>query len=74
MEFAGTDWCPASMAFKKDILDSRIFMDFALKNFVMLKIDLPETQNYPDKKLKDKLELAKKYKISAYPTVIIIDS
>ncbi len=74
MEFAGTDWCPASKAFKKNILDSKTFTSFAHSNFILLKIDLPEMQNYPDEKLKKKLKLAKKYKISAYPTVLILDS
>lgn len=39
--FSGSDWCGPCIRERKEILESAVFKDFAIKNLVLVKADFP---------------------------------
>src|SRR5688572_21634910 len=74
VDFTGSDWCPPCKALHKNVLTSEEFKNFAKDNLVLVEIDFPRNKpQTPEQKSSNK-ELAKKYKVEGYPTVIVFDS
>jgi protein disulfide-isomerase len=74
VDFTGSDWCPPCKALHSNVLTSEEFSKFAKDNLVLVEIDFPRSKpQSPDQKKANK-ELAKKYEVTGYPTVIVFDS
>lgn len=71
IEFTGSDWCPPCIAMRKNVFSKKEFVAAASKDFILVELDFPNGD--PDLKKKNE-PLAKKYKIEAFPTVILLDS
>ena len=70
VEFTGSDWCPPCIAMRKNVFSKPEFVTAATKNFILVEVDFPKG----DKELADKHQpLAQKYKITGFPTVILLD-
>ena len=41
MDFTGSDWCPWCIKFKKEVLDTAEFQEYAAKNVVLVELDYP---------------------------------
>ena len=41
MDFTGSDWCGWCIKFKKEVLDTKEFQDYAAKNVVLVEVDFP---------------------------------
>ncbi len=73
MDFTGSDWCGWCIKFRKEVLDTPEFQEYAAKNVVLVELD------YPHKKVQDadlktaNAALKKQYKISGFPTLIVLD-
>lgn len=72
--FTGSDWCGPCISLKKNVFDSPEFKTWSDDQVVLLELDYPK--NTPqDQKLKTRnAALARKYDITAYPTVLFLDS
>ncbi len=74
--FSGSDWCAPCIRFKRNILDSQDFKDYAKSNFVLYNADFPRK-----KKNKLPLELSNSNKSLAeqfnpkghFPLVVVLD-
>ena len=66
--FTGTSWCPPCQALESSILNTSEFRDFANKNLVLVKVDIPRTR-VPSG---DNRILTDRFSISSYPTVILL--
>jgi thioredoxin-related protein len=74
VEFTGTDWCPWCIRLRNEVFKEPSFQADAGKQFVLVELDFPHEKELP-KELKAQNEgLAKQYKITAYPTVLVLDS
>lgn len=70
VEFTGSDWCPPCMMMEKAVFSKKSFKSGAEKDFVLVKIDIPNK----DKALRKKNEkVLDKYKVQGVPTVILMD-
>lgn len=70
VEFTGSDWCPPCMMMEKAVFSKKSFKSGAEKDFVLVKIDIPNK----DKALRRKNEkVLDKYKVQGVPTVILMD-
>lgn len=68
VEFTGSDWCPPCIMMHKKVFSKSEFVSGASKKFVLVKIDIPNS----DKELKKKnTEVLKKYGVRGVPTVIL---
>ena len=73
MEFTGSDWCPPCKALRKTVLTSSEFVEYAKKNLVLVEVDFPNQKKQSPELEKANKELAEKFEIDAYPTIIILD-
>ena len=73
LEFTGSDWCPPCMRLKKDVLSTPEFQDYAGKNFVLVELDFPRGKEQPRELAAQNQELASRFGIEVFPSVIILD-
>ena len=57
-----------------DVADAPLFKDFAKKNLILVLMDFPRPSNQTDKQKKYNNNIAGKYKIQLFPTVLLLDS
>ena len=68
VEFTGSDWCPPCIMMDKKVFSKSEFTDAAKKDFILVKIDIPNK----DKTLKKKnSKVMKKYSVRGVPTVLL---
>ena len=69
--FTGKEWCSWCKKLERQILSKDTFINYAKENLVLLELDFPRgKRNLPQKQI----ELARKFNIKGYPTVILMDS
>lgn len=78
VDFTGTDWCPYCVLLEKEVLKTPAFEAWAGK-VVLLKLDYPTRAGRTEEKLKADPSLARRmalkdqFKITGFPTVILMD-
>jgi thioredoxin-related protein len=73
VEFTGSDWCPPCKKLHKDVLESEEFAQHAAKNYVLVELDFPRRKEQSEELKSANKALAKQFKVSGYPTVVILD-
>jgi protein disulfide-isomerase len=71
-EFTGSDWHPQCIKLRKEIFDTKQFNDWAAKNVVLLELDFPRKKPQDDATRKANSDLAAKYKVQSFPTVLFL--
>ena len=74
VDFTGSDWCGWCIRLKKEVFDQPAFQEYAKKNLIMVELDYPRKKVLPEKEKKQNEELAKKYEIQGYPTILLLNS
>jgi protein disulfide-isomerase len=74
INFTGTDWCPYCVKLEEEVLSKHQFKSYARKNLVLLRLDFPRTYALSPAIKKYNDDIANKYGITGYPTVILLDS
>lgn len=72
LDFTGSDWCSWCMKFDRDILSTDTFATYAKSRLVLVKVDFPRGHPLPTDQQKANSDLAGRYKVSAYPTFILV--
>jgi len=74
VNFTGSDWCIWCKRLSSEVFQQKAFQNYADKSLVLVKLDFPrnieqsaETQNY-------NRNLAQKYGIQGFPTILIFNS
>ncbi len=73
MDFTGSDWCHWCQKFKKEVLNSPEFLDYAAKNVVLVEVDFPHSKDQADALKKANAALKGQYSIDGYPTLVVLD-
>jgi thioredoxin-related protein len=74
IEFHGSDWCPPCIQLNDEILSTAAFKALAESSLVLVNADFPRTVEQPaDVKARNQ-ELAGKFGIRGFPTVVLLDS
>ena len=69
--FTGKDWCSWCRKLDRQILVEKDFIDYANENLILLELDFPKgKRDLPQRQI----ELARKFQIRSYPTVILMDA
>lgn len=74
IEFTGSDWCPPCIQLHKQVFSTPQFQTYAAKNFVLLKIDFPKTKSLAKELIMQNEELAQKFGIEAFPSIVLLGS
>ena len=72
--FTGSDWCPPCQQLEKNILLQPSFKNFAKKHLVTLFLDFPRNAKLDDGVKKQNDDLAKKFSVEAYPTILVLSA
>jgi len=72
LDFSGSDWCGWCIRLEKEVFSQDAFKDFAEKNLVCVLVDFPRAKEQTEELKKQNLDLARKYGIKGYPTIIIL--
>ena len=73
MDFTGSDWCGWCIKLDKEIFNTPEFKQYAKKNLVLLKLDFPRKKQLSAEEKAQNKELAQRYGIQGYPTIILLD-
>ena len=73
--FTGSDWCIWCKRLEGEILSKKEFSDNVGKTFVPVFLDFPSDKSLvSEATAKRNKELAKKYEVRGYPSVLILDA
>lgn len=73
LEFTGSDWCPPCKMLEKEVLSTDEFKKFKETNIIFGKLDYPRRLQQSDEVKKNNAELAEKFGIEAFPTLVLLD-
>ena len=73
-DFTGSDWCVFCTRLKNEVFDQTEFKTWAEQNVVLLELDYPRKSTQSLDIKNQNADLAKRYQIESYPTVLFIDS
>jgi thioredoxin-related protein len=73
LDFTGSDWCGFCFQLDRAILSQPQFKDYANKNLVLVEIDFPHRKPQSVETKKQNAELAERYQIDGFPTLIVLD-
>ena len=71
LDFTGSDWCGWCKKLDSEVFSQQAFKDYAAKHLVLVEVDFPRGFQLPEATKKQNDELAKKFKIQGYPTIVI---
>ena len=71
--FSGSDWCSGCVKLDEDVLSKAEFKKYARANFILFLADFPRKKEQSDKIKAQNRELALKYKIGGFPTLMVLD-
>ena len=72
-DFTGSDWCGWCMKLKDEVFTKEDFQQYAKKNFVLFIADFPRMKKIPAEVSRQNRDLANKYGIQGFPTILILD-
>jgi hypothetical protein len=75
--FSGSDWCAPCIRLKTQVLDTKVFLDYAAHNLVLVNIDFPrKKKNRPDADIAERNKfVAEKYNPrGSFPWVLLFRS
>ena len=73
VKFTGSDWCLPCMKLDKEVFSKKDFKKAVEKDFVVVILDFPRKKELPAEQTKANKEVAKKYGLNSYPTVMLMD-
>jgi thioredoxin-related protein len=73
LDFTGSDWCGYCIQFDRAILSKPEFKDYATKNLILVEVDFPRRKPQPVETRKQNQELAERYQIEGFPTLVVLD-
>jgi thioredoxin-related protein len=73
MDFTGSDWCGWCIKFKKDVLDTPEFQEYAAKNLVLVEVDFPNKKAQSKELKKANTALQTQYKAEGFPTLVVLN-
>ena len=74
MLFTGSDWCPPCMKLEDTILHNSDFKAYSASHLKMRIVDFPRNNNQSKEEKAENNQLKSKFKISGFPTVVILDN
>ncbi|MBC8039994.1 MAG: thioredoxin family protein [Opitutaceae bacterium] len=74
LDFTGSDWCGWCIRLDKEVFSQKEFTDYAKQNLVLVKLDFPRSKSLAAAEKKQNEELAQKYEVRGFPTIVVLDS
>ncbi|MFT4176213.1 MAG: thioredoxin family protein [Luteolibacter sp.] len=75
LDFTGSDWCGYCIKLNEEVFKTDVFKAAVKDKFVLVEIDFPQDESkISEQTKKQNQELARKYPIEGYPTIILCDA
>lgn len=74
IEFTGSDWCGACQLLDKQGLSLPDIQSIIAKHFIPIRLDFLQKQQIPADRLEEIKNYENKYKVQAYPSIVITDA
>jgi thioredoxin-related protein len=74
VDFTGSDWCSWCIRLKKEVFDTKAFIEWAKDHVILLELDYPARAKQPKDIVEQNEKLQKKYNVEGFPTVLFLDS
>ena len=72
LAFMGTDWNISSLKLDREVFDQAEFTDNSKYNFLLCKLHFYQTQERSPEIIRQNGELATKYRVQEFPTVVVL--
>ena len=72
LAFIGTDWSISSLKLDREVFDQAEFADNSNYNFLLCKLHFYQTRELFPETFRQNEELATKYKVEEFPTVVVL--
>lgn len=73
LNFTGSDWCGWCLKLDREVLNTDEFKKYADTNLICVKLDFPRNIIQSDELKAQNQELARRYGIEGYPTILILN-
>ena len=73
LDFTGSDWCGWCMKLDKEVFSTPEFQNYASRNLILVKLDFPRRRPQTEALKKQNEQLAQKYGIQGFPTIIVLN-
>jgi protein disulfide-isomerase len=73
IDFTGSDWCPSCHLLERQVFKTSAFEAFASK-VILVRVDFPHAKPLPAPQKAQNLALGRRYRVDAFPTVILADA
>jgi protein disulfide-isomerase len=73
LDFTGSDWCGWCIKLDREVFSKSEFKQYAEKNLVLLEVDFPRGKALSDEERAQNEQLAVRYQIQGFPTIIVLD-
>ena len=74
LNFTGSDWCGWCIRLKDEVFDKDAFKEFSKNNLILVELDFPKRKELPKEVKNQNNQLNRKYGITGFPTIILIDA
>ena len=74
LHFTGSDWCAYCKMLDQEVLSRPEYNQFATANYITVTLDFPHDFPLADDQKQQNDALARKYNVSGYPTLVVIDT
>ncbi len=74
IDFTGSDWCIFCIKLRDEVFSTEQFRQWAAAKVVLLEIDFPRNFDMDPIRAIDNEELANKYNVNAFPTLMLVQS
>lgn len=71
--FTGSDWCPWCQKLQREVFSTPDFQQYAKEHLVLLEIDFPQRKPQSEALKQQNKELADRYHIEGFPTIVLLD-
>lgn len=73
LNFTGSDWCGWCIKLDREVFSKPEFREYANKNLVLVELDFPRAKQIDRALLRKNMELAEKFQVEAFPTIIVLN-
>jgi thioredoxin-related protein len=74
LNFTGSDWCGWCIRLQNEVFSKPEFADYAAKNLVLVELDFPSRKQLSDTIRQQNGEMAERYRIQGFPTIIVLNA
>ncbi|MCC5806716.1 MAG: thioredoxin family protein [Opitutales bacterium] len=73
VDFTGSDWCGWCIRLTDEVFSKSAFKEFAKDKLILVKVDFPRGKEVPAEVMERNRELAQKYGVRGFPTIVLLD-